>query len=153
MFAASSSSPRMVRNTRIPDGSNRALASTSSQRLVLSARTSALSPILWICLSSPSATLCLEQPSEIGAKRREVPHASLVSSSLQDLQEYRIAAIRAFRQPGHEAVAMEDLVASSEVSLKQMLDQVERYEARCIVGSATPCFSSQRTCPTLRRLQ
>src|SRR6185436_9525329 len=51
-----------------------------------------------------------------------------VSSSFQDLQEYRIAAIRVLRQLGHEGVAMEDFVAASEVPLKQMLDKVERCE-------------------------
>ncbi len=49
-----------------------------------------------------------------------------VSSSFEDLQEYRIAAIRALRQLGHEVVAMEDFVAASGVPLKQMLDKVER---------------------------
>ncbi|MFZ2405359.1 MAG: DUF4062 domain-containing protein [Methylobacter sp.] len=51
-----------------------------------------------------------------------------VSSSFQDLQDYRLAAIRVLRQLGHEVVAMEDLVAASEVPLKQMLDKVERCE-------------------------
>ena len=49
-----------------------------------------------------------------------------VSSSFQDLQDYRLAAIRVLRQLGHEVVAMEDFVAGSEVPLKQMLDKVER---------------------------
>jgi hypothetical protein len=49
-----------------------------------------------------------------------------VSSSFEDLQEYRIAAIRALRQLVHEVVAMEDFVAASGVPLKQMLDKVER---------------------------
>ncbi|MDH4155047.1 MAG: DUF4062 domain-containing protein [Nitrospira sp.] len=51
-----------------------------------------------------------------------------VSSSFQDLQDYRLAAIRVLRQLGHEVVAMEDFVAGSEVPLKQMLDKVERCE-------------------------
>lgn len=51
-----------------------------------------------------------------------------VSSSFQDLQDYRLAAIRVLRQLGHEVVAMEDFVAASEVPLKQMLDKVERCE-------------------------
>lgn len=51
-----------------------------------------------------------------------------VSSSFEDLQEYRIAAIRVLRQLGHEIVAMEDFVAASGVPLKQMLDKVERCE-------------------------
>ena len=51
-----------------------------------------------------------------------------VSSSFQDLQDYRIAAIRVLRQLGHEVVAMEDFVAASEVPLKQMLDKVKRCE-------------------------
>ena len=51
-----------------------------------------------------------------------------VSSSFQDLAEYRAAVIRVLRQLGHEVVAMEDLVAASEVPLKQMLDKVERCE-------------------------
>ncbi len=51
-----------------------------------------------------------------------------VSSSFQDLQDYRLAAIRVLRQLGHEVVAMEDFVAASEVPLKQMLDKVDRCE-------------------------
>ena len=51
-----------------------------------------------------------------------------VSSSFQDLQEYRAAAIRVLRQLGHEVVAMEDFVAASEVPLKQVLEKVERCE-------------------------
>src|SRR5258707_2641669 len=51
-----------------------------------------------------------------------------VSSSFEDLQDYRIAAIRVLRQLGHEVVAMEDFVAASGVPLKQMLDKVERCE-------------------------
>ena len=51
-----------------------------------------------------------------------------VSSSFQDLQEYRHAAIRVLRQLGHEVVAMEDFVAASEVPLKQVLDKLERCE-------------------------
>jgi hypothetical protein len=51
-----------------------------------------------------------------------------ISSSFQDLQDYRLAAIRVLRQIGHEVVAMEDFVAGSEVPLKQMLDKVERCE-------------------------
>jgi hypothetical protein len=51
-----------------------------------------------------------------------------VSSSFQDLQDYRLAAIRVLRQLGHEVVAMEDFVAGSELPLKQMLDKVERCE-------------------------
>jgi len=51
-----------------------------------------------------------------------------VSSSFQDLQDYRLAAIRVLRQLGHEVVAMEDFVAGSEVPLKQMLDKVQRCE-------------------------
>ncbi|HEU0203409.1 MAG TPA: DUF4062 domain-containing protein [Burkholderiaceae bacterium] len=51
-----------------------------------------------------------------------------VSSSFQDLQDYRIAAIGVLRQLGHEVVAMEDFVAASEVPLKQMLDKVERCD-------------------------
>lgn len=51
-----------------------------------------------------------------------------VSSSFEDLQEYRIAAIRVLRQLGHEVVAMEDFVAASGVPLKQMLEKVERCE-------------------------
>jgi hypothetical protein len=51
-----------------------------------------------------------------------------VSSSFEDLQEYRVAAIRVLRQLGHEVVAMEDFVAASGVPLKQMLDKVERCD-------------------------
>jgi len=51
-----------------------------------------------------------------------------ISSSFQDLEDYRVAAIRVLRQLGHEVVAMEDFVAASEVPLKQMLDKVERCE-------------------------
>jgi len=51
-----------------------------------------------------------------------------VSSSFQDLQEYRAAAIRVLRQLGHEVVAMEDFVAASEVPLKVVLEKVERCE-------------------------
>jgi Domain of unknown function (DUF4062) len=51
-----------------------------------------------------------------------------VSSSFEDLQEYRVAAIRVLRQLGHEVVAMEDFVAASGVPLKQMLEKVERCE-------------------------
>jgi hypothetical protein len=51
-----------------------------------------------------------------------------VSSSFEDLQEYRIAAIRVLRQLGHEVVAMEDFVAASGLPLKQMLEKVERCD-------------------------
>lgn len=51
-----------------------------------------------------------------------------VSSSFQDLQDYRLAAVRVLRQLGHEVIAMEDFVAGSEVPLKQMLEKVERCE-------------------------
>jgi hypothetical protein len=51
-----------------------------------------------------------------------------VSSSFEDLQDYRLAAIRVLRQLGHDVVAMEDFVAGSELPLKQMLDKVERCE-------------------------
>ncbi len=51
-----------------------------------------------------------------------------VSSSFQDLEDYRLAAIRVLRQLGHEVVAMEDFVAGSELPLKQALDKVERCE-------------------------
>jgi len=51
-----------------------------------------------------------------------------VSSSFEDLQDYRFAAIRVLRQLGHEVVAMEDFVAGSELPLKQTLDKVERCE-------------------------
>ena len=51
-----------------------------------------------------------------------------VSSSFQDLQDYRLAAIHVLRQLGHEVVAMEDFVAASEVPLTQVLEKVERCE-------------------------
>jgi len=51
-----------------------------------------------------------------------------VSSSFQDLQEFRLPAIRVLRQLGHEVIAMEDFVAASEVPLKKMLEKVERCD-------------------------
>jgi len=51
-----------------------------------------------------------------------------VSSSFQDLQEYRQAAIRVLRQLGHEVVAMEDFVAASTAPLDLVLNKVERCE-------------------------
>ncbi len=51
-----------------------------------------------------------------------------VSSSFQDLQDYRLAAIRILRQLGHEVVAMEDFVAASMVPLEFVLKKVEQCE-------------------------
>jgi hypothetical protein len=51
-----------------------------------------------------------------------------VSSSFQDLQDYRQAAIRVLRQLGHEVVAMEDFVAASAAPLDLVLGKVERCE-------------------------
>jgi hypothetical protein len=47
-----------------------------------------------------------------------------VSSSFEDLLDYRIAAIRVLRQLGHEVVAMEDFVAATNLSLKTAQDTV-----------------------------
>ncbi len=51
-----------------------------------------------------------------------------VSSSFQDLQDYRHATIRVLRQLGHQVVAMEDFVAASAVPLEHVLKKVERCE-------------------------
>jgi len=51
-----------------------------------------------------------------------------VSSSFQDLQDYRLVSIRVLRQLGHEVVAMEDFVAASVVPLEFVLKKVEQCE-------------------------
>lgn len=47
-----------------------------------------------------------------------------VSSTFEDLKEYREAVIRILRQLGHEVVAMEDYVAASALPLEKVLDDV-----------------------------
>jgi hypothetical protein len=47
-----------------------------------------------------------------------------VSSTFEDLREYRAAAIQVLRQLGHEVVAMEDYVAESSVPLARVLEDV-----------------------------
>ncbi len=51
-----------------------------------------------------------------------------VSSSFQDLQDYRHATIRVLRQLGHQVVAMEDFVAANAVPLEHVLKKVARCE-------------------------
>jgi hypothetical protein len=52
-----------------------------------------------------------------------------VSSSFEDLREYRAAAIRVLRQLGHEVLAMEDMIAGSGAPLGKVLEMVDRSEA------------------------
>jgi len=52
-----------------------------------------------------------------------------VSSTFEDLKEYRAAAIRGLRQSGHEVVAMEDYPADSAIPLKKVLEDVASSEA------------------------
>jgi hypothetical protein len=51
-----------------------------------------------------------------------------VSSTFDDLREYRAAAIRVLRQLGHEVVAMEDFVAGGAFPLNRVLDDVKRCD-------------------------
>jgi len=52
-----------------------------------------------------------------------------VSSSFEDLADYRAAAIRVLRQLGHEVVAMENMVAGASAPLNKVLEMVDRCEA------------------------
>lgn len=52
-----------------------------------------------------------------------------VSSTFEDLREYRAAAIRVLRQLGHEVLAMEDMVAGSATPLTKVIEMVDRCEA------------------------
>lgn len=52
-----------------------------------------------------------------------------VSSSFEDLADYRAAAIRVLRQLGHEVVAMENMVAGASAPLHKVLEMVDRCEA------------------------
>ena len=52
-----------------------------------------------------------------------------VSSSFEDLQEHRAAAIRVLRQLGHEVLAMEDIVAASATPLGRVVEMIDRSEA------------------------
>jgi hypothetical protein len=52
-----------------------------------------------------------------------------VSSSFEDLQEHRSAAIRVLRQLGHDVLAMEDMIAGSSAPLLKVLEMVDRSEA------------------------
>jgi Domain of unknown function (DUF4062) len=52
-----------------------------------------------------------------------------VSSSFEDLREYREAAIRVLRQLGHEVLVMEDMVAGTAAPLVKVIEMVDRSEA------------------------
>jgi len=52
-----------------------------------------------------------------------------VSSSFEDLREYRAAAIRVLRQLGHDVVAMEDMTAGTIAPLSKVIEMVDRSEA------------------------
>lgn len=52
-----------------------------------------------------------------------------VSSTFEDLRDYREAAIRALRQMGHEVVAMEDFTASSAPPVERVLELVSACQA------------------------
>lgn len=51
-----------------------------------------------------------------------------ISSTFEDLQEYRAAAYKALRRLGHDVVAMEDYVACDERPLDRCLADVERCD-------------------------
>jgi hypothetical protein len=52
-----------------------------------------------------------------------------VSSTFEDLREYRAAAIRSLRQLGHEVVAMEEFTAASAPPVQVVLEKVEQADA------------------------
>ncbi|GAB3053597.1 hypothetical protein GCM10027053_12630 [Intrasporangium mesophilum] len=52
-----------------------------------------------------------------------------VSSTFEDLKDYREAAIRVLRQMGHEVIAMEDFTASSAPPVERVLKLVSTCEA------------------------
>lgn len=52
-----------------------------------------------------------------------------VSSTFDDLREYRAAAIRSLRQLGHEVVAMEEFTAASAPPVQVVLEKVEQADA------------------------
>jgi hypothetical protein len=52
-----------------------------------------------------------------------------VSSTFEDLRDYREAAIKALRQMGHEVVAMEDFTASSAPPVERVLELVRACQA------------------------
>ena len=52
-----------------------------------------------------------------------------VSSSYEDLREYRSASIHILRQLGHEVLAMEEMVAGPDAPLIKVLEMIDRSEA------------------------
>lgn len=52
-----------------------------------------------------------------------------VSSTFDDLRDYRQAAIRSLQQLGHEVVAMENFTAASAPPLKVVLERIEQCDA------------------------
>ena len=48
-----------------------------------------------------------------------------LSSTFEDLKEYRTACLRVLRQLGHEVIAMEDYVAESSIPVGKVVDDVE----------------------------